>query len=400
MRLNRFFKTSGQVIAVFTFVFLSLHITVPGLQARGIGSDYSGTDGLSLLQIELNSRVNGLGGAYCAASEDITGLSSNPAGIVYLARKQFAFVHLDWLDDTSLEYFAYAQPMLGGVLAGSVTWLRVPDFENYDRSGYSLGQIDMKNSVFALAYGRRVKRVSLGGQLKLGYLSASDIQARAVALDLGAQFYIRHFNIKLPGGPVWSVKGLKTGIALQNLSSKAYTDNVPVKFKAGLYYPVIENLFLTLDLNKYIYRFDSLIDGDYRLNLGAEYNFKDLVYVRTGFRLGYDLNFFTAGLGIRYRFGGTDSSVDYVYSPYGIMGNVNNVSVNMKFEDFKFNSGLTPDQKKMLEMHYYTGLSFFIREQWEKAILEWEKALELDPDNKLIKKRMEETEEIMKIFGK
>lgn len=394
-------------------IALFLLLTHEGF-ATGRLTDFAGTDGMNLFQFELNSRVNGLGGAYCAAAEDVTGLTSNPAGLVPLNRHQAAFVHLDWFEDTAVEYLAYAQPLrigsLRGTIGGSWTFLHVTPFANYDRNGYLDGTVRFGSSVVNLAYATRIKQYSLGMQLKWGTLGINETRLNAFAADLGTQFFIK--NIKFPYFPgKWlSLNNVKVGIALQNISTKAGDDTVPLKLKAGLYYPILiategsanqsHSLYATLDLNKYLYHIRSVIDLDYRFNAGLEYVFRDLVFVRCGFKLGYDLNFFTAGIGIRYRFKGFDTHVDYVYSPYFVFNSVNNFSVNTKFDLFDSIGGLNPNQQKLMELYYYKGLSYFVQEEFEKAIQEWKKALAIDPENKVIQKKIKEAEEIINSIKK
>ncbi len=379
---------------VFRITYFLLAVASSSFATGGL-TDFAGTDGMNLFQFELNSRVNGLGGAYCAAAEDVTGLTSNPAGLVPLNRYQAAFVHLAWLDNTSVEYLAYAQPLKVGTIGGSWTFLHVSPFVNYDKYGYANGTVKFRDSVFNIAYAMRIKQFSVGAEAKWGTLSINDsYSVNALGLDLGTQFFIK--DAKIPYFPhKWlHLNNLKVGIALQNISTKANTDNVPIKLKTGIYYPIIPELYVTLDMNKYIYNIKSLIDLDYRFNMGAEYVFKDLIFVRCGFRVGYDLNFFTAGIGVRYRFKGFDTYVDYVYSPYAVFDYVNNFSVNTKFESLDGGTLINPNQQKLMELYYYKGLSYFVQEEFEKAILEWQKALAIDPTNKVIQKKIKEAEEI------
>ena len=54
------------------------------------------------MEIEVDSRVNALGGAYCGYVSDLVGYEANIAGIADLDEKQFVFAYYDWLEDTSL----------------------------------------------------------------------------------------------------------------------------------------------------------------------------------------------------------------------------------------------------------------------------------------------------------
>lgn len=378
---------------------MSLLLPISLLATGGL-SKFSGTDGLAVMQIEVNSRVNGLGGAYCAAAEDLSGLSSNPAGISFLTRKEIIFVHYDWLEDTSIEYLAYGQPFLLGVIGGSITYLHVPPFINYNQYGYSIGKISFKNTIYNLAYAQRIGKITVGGQIKFASLFINDFSANSFAIDVGAQYFLKDIHLKIYKNFYLDLNDCKVGMTLQNIATKAYGDIVPIKWKMGFYYPILKNLYLTLDLNKILYHWASFIDLDYRFNVGAEYNFRNLVFVRSGFKLGYDLNFFTIGVGVRYRFGGFETTVDYVYEPYHYLGNINNVSINTKFEKLYQKPALSDNTKKLLELYYYKGLSLFVRENFDGAINEWEKALEIDPDNKVIKKKIKDALDLKEKYNK
>jgi tetratricopeptide (TPR) repeat protein len=51
-------------------------------------------------------------------------------------------------------------------------------------------------------------------------------------------------------------------------------------------------------------------------------------------------------------------------------------------------------------MYYYKGLTYYVQEEFDKAIAEWKKALELDPKNAVILKKIREAEEMKVKMGK
>jgi tetratricopeptide (TPR) repeat protein len=379
---------------------LIIGLIAPVCFATGGATPYAGTDGVPLVQIEVNGRVNGLAGAFTAAADDASGLSANPAGLVHLSKKQVTFTHFDWLGDTSIQNLLYAQPLKEGTIAGSVTYLNVPRMVNYDRFGYENGTVGLSSMAFSAAYGLRVRAVSLGVQLKVAYLSMEGYSAATFAADLGSQFFVKNIRIPVAKRGSLALKPLKIGVCLQNIATRAGQDAVPLRVKAGLQYPLLDSLSLAFDLSKTLYRIDSFLDGDYRAAIGVDYNYKELIYARIGFRLGNDLNFFTAGFGVRYRFGPVDTYVDYVYLPQKTLGNVNNFSVTTKFEDLKAPIYIDRNRQRLMEMYYYKGLTYYVQEEFDKAIAEWKKALELDPKNAVILKKIREAEEMKVKMGK
>jgi tetratricopeptide (TPR) repeat protein len=128
--------------------------------------------------------------------------------------------------------------------------------------------------------------------------------------------------------------------------------------------------------------------------VGGEYVFRNVLFLRAGFRLGYDLNFATVGAGIRYRFGLVDAAVDYVHLPYRYFGPINNFSVDTKFESLKDSSpALSDNKQKLLELYYFRGLTYFGQNDFDQALAEWQKALDLDPGNKVIEKAVRDAKD-------
>jgi hypothetical protein len=352
------------------------------------------------VQIEVNGRVNGLAGAFTAAADDASGLSVNPAGLVHLNRKQVTFTHFDWLGDTSIENLLYAQPLWRGTIAGSVTFLSVPRMVNYDRFGYEIGTTGLASMAFSAAYGLRVRTVSLGCELKFAFLSTEGYSAATFAVDLESQFFLKNWKVPLGKGRFLRLRPLKFGACLQNIATRAGPDPVPLKVRLGLRYPVLDNLFVALDLNKTLYKLDSFIDGDYRASVGMEFNHKEFIYARIGFRLGNDLNFFTAGVGVRYRFGLVDAYVDYAFLPQKVLGSANNFSATAKFDSLRAPSRIDRNRQRLMEMYYYNGLTYYVQEEFDKAIAEWTKALELDPGNLVIQNKIREVREMKVKMGR
>lgn len=367
--------------------------------ATGSLNPFSGMDAMPLMQIGLNSRVNGLSGAFCAAADDVSALSVNPAGLQRLDRYEINFVHFDWLEDTSIQSLTWAQPWsrVKGVVAANVTWLSVPEFVRYDRDGYEDGRVSFRNMVLSAAYATRLADWAVGAQLRSGWVGVpGTFAAGTVGLDLGVQRDIPEVRIPVPWrkGESWAVRPLTVGASLLNVATPVGRDWVAWRFRAGLKAPILDTLFVTLDVDKPIYRPASLLNADWRVAVGAEYAFRGVVYIRGGLRLGQDLNFLTLGAGIRYRFGLLDAMVDYVHLPYRAFGPVNNFSVDTKFESLRAASpGLSENRQKMLELHYFRGLTHYGRNDFDAALAEWEKALEIDPENKVILRAVREAKE-------
>lgn len=371
------------------------------IYSKGLGTPYAGTEGGKIFQIEANSRVIGLAGAFCAYADDLSGINSNPAGLRDLTMKQMVFNHFDWLNNTLIEYFAYAHPLKQGVIAGSFQYLHIPKFKHYGSYGETLGTIRYADYYFSLGYAHGYKNFNFGGTMKITYQRISENRRKisglfAFAVDLGFQYKVPEF-----GWTRLKIKGLRIGLSLLNIGTPAKGDKLPFEIKVGLSAPLYKDyLFFTFDVHKTLYHIRSFADRDYRSAIGLEAKLFDFVYLRTGFKFGYDLNFFTVGIGVSFVFGGLHTKVDYAFSPYKYLGLNNNVALNVKFNKFTFGKPLTEKQAQLVETYYYRGISYFIKEEIEKAIAEWKKILEIDPTNRKAREKIQEAEELLILESK
>ncbi|HVP40007.1 MAG TPA: hypothetical protein VMS93_12575, partial [Candidatus Saccharimonadales bacterium] len=73
-------------------------------------------------------------------------------------------------------------------------------------------------------------------------------------------------------------------------------------------------------------------DNREHLNLGAEYQFNSYLFVRGGYKIGYDSENWAGGLGIRFPVSSkTKAQVDYAYSNMQTLGAAHRVSVKFDF---------------------------------------------------------------------
>jgi hypothetical protein len=75
-------------------------------------------------------------------------------------------------------------------------------------------------------------------------------------------------------------------------------------------------------------------DNSEKLNLGAEYSFRDYLFLRGGYKMNYDTEGLTAGFGVKFPLTLVKSSVarlDYAYSDLKYLSAAHRVSVNIGF---------------------------------------------------------------------
>ena len=389
--------------------------------ATGLLNPYSGMDGMPLLQIPFDSRANGMAGALSAGCEDAASLSINPAGLAKLKTFELNFVYFDWLADTSIQSLTWAQPlskinmirdsliqlfnsdkvysflksMWEGNFAANIVWLYVPSMINYDNYGYESGTVSFKSMIFSLAYAKTFGKWDLGTKLSYAYQGINHGFKHSFGIDLGFQTYTPEVIIPLWLNKKWIISPLSYGFSIRNIAISEKNNTVCWNLQGGIKVPVINSFYFTVDIQKELYRFMSFFNLDWQVMLGAEYLFRNILFVRTGLRIGKDLNFFSAGIGVHYRFKDIDAKLDYVCMPTSrIEPALNNLSFDTKFETFtKKEEEITDNRKKLLETFYFKGLAHYANNEFDQAIAQWEEALKLDPANKVILKAIKEAKE-------
>jgi hypothetical protein len=72
-------------------------------------------------------------------------------------------------------------------------------------------------------------------------------------------------------------------------------------------------------------------DNDERFNVGGELNLLDALFLRGGYRFGYDTERTTLGAGVRAPLGSASVSFDYAYAVFAMLPDIHRFSVGMKF---------------------------------------------------------------------
>src|SRR5450830_1115415 len=70
-----------------------------------------GTTAVPVLSMPTSARAAVLGAGYAAAADDLYSLQYNPAGLSQIKRQEASFMFLKGVEDTSLEFAGYGQPL-------------------------------------------------------------------------------------------------------------------------------------------------------------------------------------------------------------------------------------------------------------------------------------------------
>jgi hypothetical protein len=317
-------------------------LTVLSLQVFAAAANRAGTSAAAELLIPVGARYIGMGGASAASVAGIDAIYWNPAGLDRTAFRATAqFSQMTYIADIDVSYAAVAAQFGGlGSIGLSFKTLAVGDIpitteDAPDGTGALFSPSFM---TIGLTYSRALtERVSVGATAKLISETLDRVGATGIAFDIGVQYQ-----------DLGDIKGLGIGVSLKNLGAGmtydgngllrkmdpldvsrstsfyrlvAGKDELPSTLDIGLGYQLtvmeknVLNLQATLVNNNY--------DDDYA-NVGAEYAFNDMVFLRGGYGIplgqqkditGADAHIhgFCAGGGFHKDFGGLTIMLDYAF---------------------------------------------------------------------------------------
>lgn len=322
----------------------------------------TGSSGASILKVAVGARATALAGATTTLLGDVNQLFWNPAGIVLESGKtQVTFSYNDWIADLSHNSFAAARSFgdlgtfaIGGMMSGVSDIVANRDIQpGLEGVEYVDDATFGYNSNFvALSWGKSfTDKLSLGATAKYFSETIDGVGVHAFAMDFGAIYKV-------------GFRDLTFGARIQNLGQDYeyyyIPVNLPLVFSFGASYSFIDSD--VFGLKGYVDASKPL-DAD-QMVLGAveSHLFKNL-YVRSGYKFNFQgitdeflnrnvyypteavnraswLNKQTykrtdegmsIGAGLEIPYDNYELIIDYTWTNFEILDNVNRFSLTFKF---------------------------------------------------------------------
>ncbi|MCK4668404.1 PorV/PorQ family protein [Candidatus Dependentiae bacterium] len=270
----------------------------------------------SYLNIGIPARSVAMGEAYTAVSGDVNSLFFNPAGIADLEDHSFFLSRNMWFEGITQDSIGYAGNFGFGVLGVSAVLLDYGnDIPGYDVQGNFIENLTANNLVVNLNYANNIHRFSYGIRYRYVKETLADETASASLFGFGIGYVLS--------------TSFQLGLDVENIGQKMKFidsgDEFPRTIKLGICYhqkfSFDHGTVISFDINNDTYE-------SFRGNLGLEYGFRDMYFLRTGYKINYDHYGLSVGLGVNIpilnQFG---IAVDYAYQDMDIMGNTHRISM-------------------------------------------------------------------------
>ncbi|MGQ9561837.1 MAG: PorV/PorQ family protein [Candidatus Oleimicrobiaceae bacterium] len=332
----------------------TLVVAIVALGTLGAGSTARpqnpnlGTAGAQFLQIPVGAQAVGMAGAYVGMAEDAVALFWNPAGITHVQHHAVHFSHLQWFSSVHLTSAAYVINLdRWGVLGLSVNSLGMDKMEvTTELQPEGNGEFwDAQDLALGVTYARALTdRMSVGLTGKYVRQRIWHESASGVAFDVGTQYQLdfrrlviamamTNFgaDLKLAGRDLDVVHDRSTSLPRNRLTParlQTETYPLPLHFQVGIAFDVYHSPFLTV---RSAVDAAHPNDNDERIHLGTELALREIAFFRAGYRYNYDQESWTVGAGLRLAFARSRIRVDYAYSFFDLLDDVQRFSLGMEF---------------------------------------------------------------------
>ncbi len=316
-------------------------ISVPS-QAAGLKK--VAQSGMDWLSIPIGARASALGGAYTAMANDASSIFWNPAGIALTKGGNLFLSQTKWIADINVNAagFTYDAGNLGffSLSFAGVDWGVFHGTRRADTGdGFvETGDFSPTDWFAGIGYARRVTdRFSIGGNLRYLYENLGS-NLEGDVLGSGTEYTAKMNLFAFDFGTIYytGFKDLRLAMTLQNFSQeKKYRVDqfsLPLTFKLGLAMDMT-SLWTSESDHSLTLAVDAIHPRDYseRLNVGLEYGYKNMLFLRGGYKANYDEEDLTFGGGVNYSLNNLALGLDYSYVQFKHFDAVQMFAVNFQF---------------------------------------------------------------------
>ncbi len=347
------------------------------------------------LLVPLGGNREGMGTAYTAVASDSGFIEANPAGSAVLDTSEFSFLHHSWIADSQMESIIYTTRFDNLGIGAAAKFLYVP-FTEYSSWGLreSKGLFSETILTLNIAYNffssYSFFGVAAGANIKAAYRHVPEAiypgqSAFTGMVDFGLLTRFNLFKFYYSRSKNFSV-----GAAIKNLGFNALEEPLPTLASAGIAYSPFRPLLIAIDINFPIsFNPEQQPAELWYLAAGVNVTLTEFLSIQTGMRLKENPRI---SLGATLDLESIAFVANYNVDLSGGLNPLDKFSIEAKL---KLGDGGRAARRKQIEELYAAGLEAYARGELERAMTNWEKLLELNPqflpaleNLEILKKRM------------
>ncbi len=297
-----------------------------------LGGQRAGISTAKFLKIGVGGRASAMGEAFIAVSNDASALYWNPAGISQFNNHQLIISHNVWVVDINHDFLGVVYHLDDdnsfGASLTAVTMDDMPvttEFAPFGTGEY-FGYTDIAVSI---TYSRKMtKQFSFGGSVKYIEETLDKLKMRGVMIDLGTYYRtglgstrfavtVSNFGNELaPDGQVTLVGNRE----VDEWQSFAPPTVFRIGFAMEPYQSEEHRITASIQLNH-------PNDNSENVSLGAEYAWREMFFVRGGYRFNVDGQNYSFGVGVQAPISIAEFTFDYAYSNLELLGSAHRFSI-------------------------------------------------------------------------
>jgi hypothetical protein len=314
---------------------LSLFLFVGSAKAQlfpVLGGQRAGISTAQFLKIGVGARASGMGESFIAISDDASALYWNAAGLSQFKENELMISHNVWVVDINHDFIGAVYHLdddnTFGASLTAVTMDDMPVTTEYAPfgNGQFFGYTDI---AIAISYARQMtEQFSFGGSVKYIEETLDKLKMRGVMIDLGT-FYrtglgstrfavtVSNFGSELaPDGQVTLVGNRE----VEEWQSFAPPTVFRIGFAMEPYESEENRVTASIQLNH-------PNDNSENVGIGAEYAWREMLFLRGGYRFNVDGQNFSFGVGFQVPISIAEFTFDYAYTNMENLGSSNRFSI-------------------------------------------------------------------------
>lgn len=304
---------------------------------------------MNFLLVGTSSKASAMGEAFVSTGTGSESVFYNPAGLAIVDKTfDINLNYTEWIADInyisgavgwSLSDFGVIGLQLLTVDYGDIigTSLISPSESNLYPQGYKDNGIisNVGAYVIGLTYSKLItQEFSLGLTMKYAGQNLGQNTFNNATVDNDASIFAFDAGVRYQT----SFNGFAFGMYLRNFSTNLEREEIeeqlPLVFSFGASIDFLEMIAEEKsDENSLMFEIDFLHQNNYseRINMGLEYQFLKMFFVRCGYQTNRDLASWSGGLGFRTELSDYEIGLNYSYSSFEIFNSVNRLSLNFLF---------------------------------------------------------------------